>query len=401
MQRGLDCVARFAQRLRSVPLDRVSIVGTAALREAQQSRCVSRTCATVVAASDPNTHRRGRSRVDLSRCVARAGRQRRPPAGDRHRRRQHRVLHRRQLRSAARDQRRSRLRDADRSSSGRRRVVGEGLCRGATRRVRVARADRSRRGKSHARDAVVIGTSGTIESVQSVLVANGFDSGPITREGIAELEREIRRAALDLRPRAFPGSNRNASTFFRRVSPPCRRSSRRWISQRMEYVDASLQHGLLYDLTARRALENVQERTVAGWQHRFSGRSSTRRAAFARSRCRCSMRCRATGVSSDAELRESARLGGRSARDRADGVGAATESARRVLRRERRVSGIQSRRTARDRVADPQSSRRISAVRVRVVFAAQCRARAETVGGAVASGGDPASARGPMPIRPT
>ena len=38
----------------------------------------------------------------------------------------------------------------------------------------------------------------------------------------------------------------------------------------MDYVDASLQHGLLYDLTARRTLENVQERTVAGWQHRFA-----------------------------------------------------------------------------------------------------------------------------------
>ena len=40
--------------------------------------------------------------------------------------------------------------------------------------------------------------------------------------------------------------------------------------ERMEYVDASLQHGLLYDLTARRALENVQARTVSGSQHRFA-----------------------------------------------------------------------------------------------------------------------------------
>ena len=35
IQRGLECVARFAQRLRSVPLDRVVVVGTAALRDAQ------------------------------------------------------------------------------------------------------------------------------------------------------------------------------------------------------------------------------------------------------------------------------------------------------------------------------------------------------------------------------
>ena len=39
---------------------------------------------------------------------------------------------------------------------------------------------------------------------------------------------------------------------------------------RVEFVDASLQHGLLYDLAARRAEENVQERTVEGWRRRFN-----------------------------------------------------------------------------------------------------------------------------------
>jgi exopolyphosphatase/guanosine-5'-triphosphate,3'-diphosphate pyrophosphatase len=37
----------------------------------------------------------------------------------------------------------------------------------------------------------------------------------------------------------------------------------------VDYVDASLQHGLLYDLVARRTLENVQRRTVDGWVRRF------------------------------------------------------------------------------------------------------------------------------------
>jgi exopolyphosphatase/guanosine-5'-triphosphate,3'-diphosphate pyrophosphatase len=38
----------------------------------------------------------------------------------------------------------------------------------------------------------------------------------------------------------------------------------------IEYVDASLQHGVLYDLAGRRTLENVQERTVEGWRRRFN-----------------------------------------------------------------------------------------------------------------------------------
>jgi exopolyphosphatase/guanosine-5'-triphosphate,3'-diphosphate pyrophosphatase len=121
----------------------------------------------------------------------------------------------------------------------------------------------------HARDAVVIGTSGTIESVQTVLVANGFDSGPVTRDGVAALERAIleRRWISDLsipglapeRVDIFPAGLAAVSAIFETLN-----------IERIEFVDASLQHGLLYDLTARRTLENVQERTVDGWQHRFA-----------------------------------------------------------------------------------------------------------------------------------
>jgi exopolyphosphatase/pppGpp-phosphohydrolase len=140
--------------------------------------------------------------------------------------------------------------------------------------------------QAYARDAVVIGTSGTIESVQSVLVANGFDSGPVTREGVAELERAIleRRWISDLsvpglepeRVDIFPAGLAAVSAIFDALD-----------IDRLEFVDASLQHGLLYDLTARRTRER-QARTVAGWQHHVA---SIRRVASTHWCFDSSMRC--------------------------------------------------------------------------------------------------------------
>ncbi len=268
VQRGLDCVARFAQRLRSVPLDRVSIVGTAALREArnrdaflepaqrllrhpiriltgeEEAELIFLGVSHALAAND-----RCRLVIDIGGgstefCVG-----------------------------GSFDPQHATSVDLGCVTLTDRRLSGDvPLAKG----YREARRDACAllapivpAWRSHARDAVVIGTSGTIESVQSVLVANGFDSGPITRDGIAELEREIleRRWISDLsvpglepeRVDIFPAGLAAVSAIFEALD-----------IERMQYVDASLQHGLLYDLTARRALENVQARTVSGSQHRFA-----------------------------------------------------------------------------------------------------------------------------------
>ncbi len=150
--------------------------------------------------------------------------------------------------------------------------------------MHVARAAR-RSWKSHAHDAVVIGTSGTIESVQSVLIANGFDSGPITRKGIAELEREIleRRWISDLsvpglepeRVDIFPAGLAAVSAIFETLD-----------IERIEFVDASLQHGLLYDLdraACARERAGAHRRRLAAPLRR---RRRARRVAFAHSALR-------------------------------------------------------------------------------------------------------------------
>ncbi len=220
--------------------------------------------------------------------------------------------------------------------------------------------------KSHARDAVAIGTSGTIESVQSVLIANGFDTGPITREGVARTRTRHHRTALGFgseRARAcepervdiFPAGLAALSAMLEMLD-----------IERIEFVDASLQHGLLYDLAARRTLENVQERTMEGWQRRFA---VDRAQALRVARLALAMfdDVAQRWDLDEVLLRRATRMGRRSARDRPDGFGAPTQPARRISRRKRRPARVQRRGTASDRVADPQPSRRISDLCVCVV----------------------------------
>jgi exopolyphosphatase/guanosine-5'-triphosphate,3'-diphosphate pyrophosphatase len=268
VQRGLECVARFAQRLRSVPLERVSIVGTAALREARNRDAFLEPAQRLL--RHPIRILTGEEEAELiflgvSHALA---------ANDRRRL----VIDigggsTEFCVGGSFDPQHATSVDLGCVTLTDRRLSGDvSLAKGyveARRDACALLAPIVPTWQTHARDAVVIGTSGTIESVQSVLVANGFDSGPITREGIAELEREIleRRWISDLsvpglepeRVDIFPAGLAAVSAIFEALD-----------IERMQYVDASLQHGLLYDLTARRALENVQARTVSGSQHRFA-----------------------------------------------------------------------------------------------------------------------------------
>jgi exopolyphosphatase/guanosine-5'-triphosphate,3'-diphosphate pyrophosphatase len=268
IQRGLDCVARFAQRLRSVPLERVSIVGTAALRDARNRDSFLEPAERLL--RHPIRILTGEEEAELIFLG---------------------VSH-----ALAADHSRRLVIDIGGGSTEfcvggsfdpqqaasvalgcvtlTDRCFGAGVSlsngyRDARRDACALLAPIARAWQTHARDAVVIGTSGTIESVQSVLFANGFDSGPVTREGVAELERAIleRRWISDLsvpglepeRVDIFPAGLAAVSAIFDALG-----------IDRLEFVDASLQHGQLYDLAARRTLENVQERTVLGWQHRFA-----------------------------------------------------------------------------------------------------------------------------------
>jgi exopolyphosphatase/guanosine-5'-triphosphate,3'-diphosphate pyrophosphatase len=123
--------------------------------------------------------------------------------------------------------------------------------------------------RNAARGSVAIGTSGTIEAVQSVLVANGFTRGAITRDAVAELEQAIleRRWVSEL---GVPGlAPERVDIFPAGLAALAAVLDALQIAQ-LDYVDASLQDGLLYDLVARRTQENVQRRTIDGWMRRFA-----------------------------------------------------------------------------------------------------------------------------------
>jgi exopolyphosphatase/guanosine-5'-triphosphate,3'-diphosphate pyrophosphatase len=268
IERGLRCIARFAQRLRSVPLDRVSIVGTAALRDApnrdaflvpaahllrhpirilsgqDEAELIFLGVSHALAASDDK-----RLIVDIGGgstefCVGGS----------------FKPVFSASVNLGCVTLTDRWLGDATALSKG-----YLDARRDACELLRPTAAT----WKTQARGAAAIGTSGTVESVRSVLIANGFDTGPITRQGVAELERAIveRRWVSDL---SVPGLEPERVDIFPAGLAALSAILEMLDIERIEFVDASLQDGLLYDLTARRTLENVQERTIEGWQRRFA-----------------------------------------------------------------------------------------------------------------------------------
>jgi len=114
----------------------------------------------------------------------------------------------------------------------------------------------------------VIGTSGTVESVQGVLAANGWGGEVISREGLAALTDAVGsgRWLVDAglpglapeRVDIFPAGLAVVDALFERLSLAT-----------LHFVDVSLQDGLLYrDLDAETA--DPQTATVAALKHRFA-----------------------------------------------------------------------------------------------------------------------------------
>jgi exopolyphosphatase/guanosine-5'-triphosphate,3'-diphosphate pyrophosphatase len=118
------------------------------------------------------------------------------------------------------------------------------------------------------RSIEVIGTSGTVESVLSVLAANGWADGPITREGLRRLEDALlaRRWVSEV---GVPGlAPERVDIFPSGLAVVCALFDVLGIDE-MQFIDASLRDGLLYDLSGRRSAEDVRARSIASWQRRF------------------------------------------------------------------------------------------------------------------------------------
>lgn len=118
-----------------------------------------------------------------------------------------------------------------------------------------------------ASDMQVIGTSGTIESLVQVADANGWSSNEITAQSLAQLrgalcdQRWIPGIGLpglsQDRVDIFPAGVAIVSAIFDVLQP-----------KSIRYVDASMQEGMLYEQSNRR-VEDVQWRTVRDLGRRF------------------------------------------------------------------------------------------------------------------------------------
>ncbi len=125
----------------------------------------------------------------------------------------------------------------------------------------------------------VLGTSGTVESVQAVLAANGWDADGISRQGLTELVdamlsgKWVVDAGLPgLQPERidiFPAGVALLSAVFEVLE-----------LSTMDYINASLQDGVLYRHVAPNPAGDLRRRTIKNLARRY--RVDTRQAARVR-----------------------------------------------------------------------------------------------------------------------
>lgn len=116
----------------------------------------------------------------------------------------------------------------------------------------------------------VIGTSGTVESVHSVLAANGWDGECITAEGLATLTDAIVTGRW-LVEAGLPGLQPERVDIFAAGLAVVDALFQRLELRAMRFVDVSLQDGLLYrDVSVPDHGDDLRARTVARLQQRFA-----------------------------------------------------------------------------------------------------------------------------------
>jgi len=266
MRRGIDCLARFAQRLLGVDVDRITVAGTSALREA----------------TNPDAF--------LTRAEPVLGRPIRILSG-----REEAELIFLGVSHALAAERKSLL-VIDVGGGSTEFCFGESFapvqsesiplgCVSLTDRCfeepgivvgayRAARAEALRLlsgpASLFARCGAdrVIGTSGTVESIQSVLNANGLARGPITADGLRALEMAILERRW-LAESGIPGLAPERTDIFLAGVAAVSAVFEALELEEMHFVEATLQNGLLYDLVGRRSAEDPRAMSVALWARQF------------------------------------------------------------------------------------------------------------------------------------
>lgn len=150
--------------------------------------------------------------------------------------------------------------------------------------------DRARVETSHIRHryhsqhwAECVGSSGTLNAIESIVTLNGWSTGGITRKGLGKLQKKLMSFSRfeDIQLDGLSDNRRNvivpgvaiASALFDILGIDHMRTSR-----------GALREGVIYDLMGRLSHEDVRERTINALVQRYSADEET--AAVVEKRCR-------------------------------------------------------------------------------------------------------------------
>ncbi len=266
IERGLDCLARFTERLKNVPPDRIRVVGTNALRVAKNSNDFIKRARGVLDAPVEVIAGREEARLiylgvshtlsddaGAKLVVDIGGGSTEFIIGERFEPIEMESLHMGCV-------------------SYRTRFFNEGKIKRKSfdRAVLTARMElQSIRDQYLAQGwETAIGSSGTIRNIERVLVSRGWTESGITREALDKLRSLILSYShvdeLDIeglkpeRKSVFPSGVAILLATFDALG-----------IERMEYSDGALREGVLYDVLGRLSHEDVRERTVLALMERF------------------------------------------------------------------------------------------------------------------------------------
>ncbi|BAP42164.1 exopolyphosphatase [Pseudomonas sp. 21LCFQ02] len=113
-----------------------------------------------------------------------------------------------------------------------------------------------------------IGSSGTIRAIGAVLKANGHGSGEVNAEGLAWLKRRLFKLG-DIEKIDFEGIKPDRLAIFPAGLSILEAIFDALELQRMDHCEGALREGVLYDLLGRHHHEDVRERTLNSLMERY------------------------------------------------------------------------------------------------------------------------------------
>jgi len=113
-----------------------------------------------------------------------------------------------------------------------------------------------------------VGSSGTIRAVAQALIDNGWSNGPITPKGLLKLSEKVISIGKSSQLEKIGVAKERQSVFVSGLSILIASFNILNIKS-MEVSEGALREGLLYELIGRNTHENVQKRTINGLQKRY------------------------------------------------------------------------------------------------------------------------------------